>query len=219
MKDDTIYGIIYKATCSVNGKPYIGRTISTLPERKAKHKYDSKNPINKWAFSNAIRKHGFESFDWEIVDNLGYFSDDHEELFDELEILEASYIDFFNSYSEGYNSTTGGRGVSRGIPKTHEEEIQRREKYYQANKEKIKTYSKNHYIKTIENESPKERATRLAKKIESNHRHPEDKEAKRLRGIKYRSHVKATETPEKRTERLAKRAVHERNRRARLKLA
>lgn len=89
------------------GKSYIGQTIN-LDERKIKHKNASLNEsiINRayeYTFHRAIRKYGFENIKWEILEkNIP------QEL---LNIKECEYIQGFNSYKNGYNSTLGGDGV------------------------------------------------------------------------------------------------------------
>ena len=63
------YGIIYKSTCVITNKSYIGQTTTFLGNRKGIHKHNAlyKNDI-KNHFHNAIRKYGWENFTWEIID-------------------------------------------------------------------------------------------------------------------------------------------------------
>lgn len=91
-------GLIYKAICP-NGKYYIGQTIQVFSERIRCHEKDSFRYKNI-KFYNALRKYGFENFKWEIVeDNIPS---------EFLNIKECEYIQIFNSYRNGYNSTLGG---------------------------------------------------------------------------------------------------------------
>ena len=96
--------IIYKVTNLVNGKIYIGRTISTLKKRKLSHygiAYDSRvGPGTNCPFYKALREFGKRNFKWEVLDKS---------LFQEtLVILEAYYIKKFNSkYPNGYNGRHG----------------------------------------------------------------------------------------------------------------
>lgn len=84
----------------VNGKVYIGLTMQLFRERKKEHRKDSKKKDNP--FYRAIRKYGWTSFEWEVIDR----ADNREEL-NEKEIY---WIAHYNSYSSkcGYNATRGG---------------------------------------------------------------------------------------------------------------
>lgn len=92
-------GIIYVATCTVNGKVYVGQTIRSLDKRRIGH-CSSKS---KWPFHNAIRKHGAEQFTWKIL---------HSDVktMEELNRLEISAIAAFDSMNteRGYNCMSGG---------------------------------------------------------------------------------------------------------------
>lgn len=90
-------GIIYKHTAP-SGKAYIGQTINTMKERLKSHISHTKAG-NKSKFSDAIRKYGIENFTSEILVEA-----DNEKL-NEQEIY---YIDKFDTYNNGYNSTMGG---------------------------------------------------------------------------------------------------------------
>lgn len=59
--------IIYKATNKVNGKSYIGQTIQTIQRRAYCHKLNAING-SKTYFHNAIRKYGFDSFVWQVIE-------------------------------------------------------------------------------------------------------------------------------------------------------
>ncbi|PGA05603.1 NUMOD1 domain-containing DNA-binding protein [Bacillus mycoides] len=92
--------VIYKATNMVNGKVYIGLTMQLFSERKKEHRKDSKKKDNP--FYRAIRKYGWTSFEWEIIDK----ADTREELNEK----EKYWIANYDSYSSkrGYNATRGG---------------------------------------------------------------------------------------------------------------
>ena len=79
--------IIYKATNIKNGKIYIGLTTKTLEERIKHHKRDSLRMDTY--FYRAIKKHGFDSFKWEVIDNSA-------KSIQELEDLEKYYIKKYN---------------------------------------------------------------------------------------------------------------------------
>lgn len=94
---------IYKVTNTINGKSYIGQTIQSLHERQRKH-YSSVRNGSKLYFHNAIRKHGKDSFSWEILEYC--------KTQDELNEKEKHFIKEHHSYWEdnGYNLSLGGDG-------------------------------------------------------------------------------------------------------------
>jgi group I intron endonuclease len=100
MSSKNIY-TIYKSTNIINGKVYIGFD-SNFPNRKNVHKSASKK--QNYKFYRAIRKHGWDNFVWEII----YQSKDKEHT---LKIMEPYFINEYNSFYAGYNSTFGGDGT------------------------------------------------------------------------------------------------------------
>ena len=95
--------VIYKATNKINGKEYIGQTITTLESRKRTHIWESLNNRCTGYFHKAIRKYGPNNFDWEIlhtnINNIG-----------DLNKLEIFYIGYYNTFNSGYNLNLGGGG-------------------------------------------------------------------------------------------------------------
>lgn len=92
--------IIYKHTCLVNQKSYIGLTKHSVEKRFKEHLYEAlTNNQNK--FYKALRKYSKENFVSEILEedisNL--------KLANEREIY---WIDYYDSYNNGYNNTRGG---------------------------------------------------------------------------------------------------------------
>jgi group I intron endonuclease len=92
--------IIYRITNTINGKAYIGQTVSSLKERwrchlKVRHstKIDTK-------FARAIRKYGTDNWATEVLESVS-----SKELLNEREIY---WIAHYNTFHGGYNSTTGG---------------------------------------------------------------------------------------------------------------
>lgn len=98
------YGIIYKATCIITNKVYIGQTTTFLGNRKGLHKHKAlyENDI-KNHFHNAIRKYGWENFQWEIID--------YAQTFKELNEKERYWIKYYNSVEQGYNILEGGQNI------------------------------------------------------------------------------------------------------------
>ena len=100
-------GIIYKFTNKINGKVYIGQTVN-----EEQRYYNHKRCLEDSYFHRAVKKYGWENFDYEVIERLD------ESLLDEREIY---WIDFYQSFGEkGYNLTLGGNG-SRGYKKTPEQ--------------------------------------------------------------------------------------------------
>ena len=92
---------IYKATNKINGKVYIGFD-SNWPNRQTDHKHNYKT--KRFKFYNAIKKYGWDNFEWEII----YQSKDGEYC---LNHMESYFIEQYDSFKNGYNSTIGGEGT------------------------------------------------------------------------------------------------------------
>lgn len=108
-------GYIYCITNKVNGKLYIGQTITTVKNRWACHKHNAKSGRSDMALYHAMRKYGVDSFKIELVEK--FFSNTKESLVSTLNKKEIYYIDKFKSlYNEnGYNVTKGGDNGSLRI--------------------------------------------------------------------------------------------------------
>lgn len=99
--------IVYKATNKNTGKVYIGKTIRSLAHAKARHKQRA-SKIWKYGcesrFYTSINKHGWNSFEWEVIYN-GTSDED-------IQAKEKHFIAEMNSIDPnvGYNMTLGGDG-------------------------------------------------------------------------------------------------------------
>ena len=102
--DIKVDGIIYKVTCLVNSKVYIGQTIYSLDRRRRCH-LERLNKEVKYRpmFHKALLKHGIENFTWEIIERC--------ETKLELDEMEFHYIMQYDSFKNGYNMTMGGEGT------------------------------------------------------------------------------------------------------------
>jgi len=90
-------GYIYIIKNDINDKVYIGQTVQQLKRRFQKHLSDSKR-LNLH-FYRAIRKYGAEHFYIELLEEC------ENNILDEREIY---WINYYDSYNNGYNSTLGG---------------------------------------------------------------------------------------------------------------
>lgn len=88
--------IVYKHTCSINGKCYIGLTVKPMMERWAEHCSDA-NRHPKRKFFAAINKHGKDNWIHEVL-----FESDNS-----LEIVEREIelINQHDSVKNGYNTS------------------------------------------------------------------------------------------------------------------
>jgi hypothetical protein len=102
---------IYKVTNTRNQKKYIVFD-SYWPQRKKDHLWAAFNPNHQMYnsfFYRAIRKHGIEAFEWEVI----YQSTDKIYTLNEM---ESFFIKEYKSFGKnGYNMTLGGEGSCVGI--------------------------------------------------------------------------------------------------------
>lgn len=87
--------IIYKITCKINNKIYIGQTCETLQRRFKRHMGYQKDK-NNTKFYRAVRRYGVKNFYIEEIDS----ANSQEEL-DEKELY---WINKLNAVHNGYNS-------------------------------------------------------------------------------------------------------------------
>lgn len=97
-------GVIYKITNTINKKVYIGQTMQAAQNRWSVHKSRAKNKNFSTHLYNGIRKYGIENFDFEIIEQC---SDNN------LDKRERYWIQYYNSYIDGYNETIGGQDSKR----------------------------------------------------------------------------------------------------------
>lgn len=91
---------IYKITNTKTNKVYVGQTTRTPGTRKCEHWWHLENNTHKnLKLQNSWNKWGPDSFTFEVL----------EECLDENRgLLEVNYIQYFDSYHNGYNLTPGG---------------------------------------------------------------------------------------------------------------
>ena len=95
-------GIIYGWYCIPTGNWYVGQTIH--PEARFKsHIYFATRIKNSNHFYRAIRKYG--------LDNFVYCVLEENVLFENLNMREMDWIEYYDSFYSGYNLTLGGDGA------------------------------------------------------------------------------------------------------------
>ncbi len=91
---------IYSATLKGTTKRYVGITTVPVKLRWCDHKSKSKNEKDKRHFYKAIRKYGFDAFDWEWIGTVENWAEGCE--------AEKSFVAKGLTH---YNRTTGGEGT------------------------------------------------------------------------------------------------------------
>lgn len=99
---------IYKIENKVNKKAYIGQSIH-IEQRWLEHKQPSiyNNPNHKsysYALYEAFRKYGIDNFEFSIIEECSK---------EQLNEREKYWIQYYDSYNNGYNMTLGGDGVAK----------------------------------------------------------------------------------------------------------
>ena len=88
---------IYKITNDINNQVYIGLTTRSIEQRWKEHIRHKSSSID-----NAIQKYGIAHFSVEEIEECP------DEIIDEREVY---WIDFYDTYNNGYNATKGGDGT------------------------------------------------------------------------------------------------------------
>ena len=163
MRKGIIYVYFNRAKYEKEGieKYYVGQTMKTIEQRAGKdgRGYGTFNETCNTKFANSIRKWGWNSFEYRILEEA------YEEDLDELEKF---YIEYFDSFKNGYNSTLGGEGA-----KGHNPYANKTEEEIEKIKEKIRISNKKHF----QNPKARENRSETAKKLW------EDKEYKEKQSI------------------------------------
>lgn len=132
---------IYMVINLINNKKYIGQSINIKQRFLSNHQYDFKNPKNSSynsKFYQALRKYGWENFAV-IVLNIC-----KKEQLNEQEIY---YIQKYDTFKNGYNSTLGGQNWT---PNIHSTEVEQKRKNTREKNNSLK--SENHPRAKLTNE-------------------------------------------------------------------
>lgn len=117
---------IYKATNKITGHSYIGFDCN-YPYRKVAHRCAVKRG-STLVFHNAIRKYGWENFEWSILEQ----SEDGQKLLSEREEFFIRQFNTHYLHGTGYNMTFGGEATLGWVPSR-----ETRKKISEANSGKI----------------------------------------------------------------------------------
>ncbi len=97
-------GYIYKINNDINDKVYIGKTLATIEKRWKEHCHDmEKRDLENRPLYRAMKKYGYRHFYIEEIEQCSN---------DIINERECYWINFYNSYKNGYNATKGGDGTS-----------------------------------------------------------------------------------------------------------
>ena len=127
---NTDKGKIYKITNKENGSIYIGCTINSLEKRFGEHLSRCFTSEYKSKLYNSMKKYGQENFTIELIEEC------------DLSVIyetEKKYVEQYDSYNNGLNSTFGGEGCL-GYTHTPEKRVKISESLKNGNSHKGKTY-------------------------------------------------------------------------------
>lgn len=98
-----IMGYIYKISNDINKKVYIGKTVKSIEQRWQEHCRDYlKRKNEQRPLYRAMNKYGISHFYIEEIEEINDL--------EKLSQREVYWIEFYHSYSNGYNATLGGDG-------------------------------------------------------------------------------------------------------------
>ena len=98
---------IYKITNKINNKSYIGQSID-IKIRWLQHIYEGKRNNPQGKLYSAMFKEGIDNFSFEVLEECPLDQN-------VLNEKERQWIEYYNSYENGYNSTKGGQGEDSWI--------------------------------------------------------------------------------------------------------
>ena len=109
---------IYKVTCSITGKSYVGLTVDTLRQRWTNHACQAAKKHSRMLLHKAIRKYGRENFSMIELST-------HASLEDASTAERKAILDHGTMKPTGYNLAEGGAGTP-GVSRPHSSETKRK---------------------------------------------------------------------------------------------
>lgn len=95
-------GYVYKITNLINQKSYIGKTIYSIEKRWKEHCRDYKKlECRERPLYRAMNKYGLENFSIKLIEEVDIKN---------LSEREIYWIEYYHTFSNGYNATLGGDG-------------------------------------------------------------------------------------------------------------
>lgn len=96
-------GYIYKIQNLINGNVYIGQTVKLVEKKFQQHRNNYDKPyFSQLTLYKAFKKYGLDNFSFETLEKVDN---------DKLDEREKYWIDYYDSYKNGYNMTLGGKLV------------------------------------------------------------------------------------------------------------
>lgn len=107
---------IYMFENKVNNKKYIGQSRSIETRKKAHYNCSLNISYNGYEtkFYRALRKYGYNNFEFSILELCSI---------EELNDRERYFIEFYDSFKNGYNSSIGGEVVANGYGEDHHQAV------------------------------------------------------------------------------------------------
>ena len=186
-------GIVYEARNKVNGKRYIGLSTRSMKYRRYDHEGAARNNSTT-CFHRALRKYGFDSFEWRVLMTKDDVND--------LNESECACIKMLKTKApNGYNLTDGGKGSSSDIARWKLSEAGKGKRHSKATKRKISEAGKGK--KRSEATKRKMSECQKGKKLSEEHKrkisesgkgrkHSETSKRKMSESCKGKKHSKAT---------------------------
>lgn len=112
---------IYKVTNKENNLCYIGLDTHAEHRQKRWNEHQRKCEISDTKFYLSLRNN-INNFSYEIIDRADKILD--------LALREIYWIDYYDSYKNGYNSTRGGDGLNQDLSLFSDEEVAELKKFY-----------------------------------------------------------------------------------------
>lgn len=100
-------GYIYKITNKINGLSYIGKSSNPVEKRWKAHVQKYVLSSKKTKLVNAFNEFGIDNFIFEIILEIDYIFQE------ELYVLEAEFIEKYDTFNNGYNSNKGNNRHGR----------------------------------------------------------------------------------------------------------